>query len=54
MQFENEANTQIHIQTTAQEILTDFPEGFDYHITGVGTGGHITGVTKVLRQHFPT
>jgi cysteine synthase A len=53
MQFENESNTQIHIQTTAQEILNDFPEGFDYHITGVGTGGHITGVTRVLKEKFP-
>jgi cysteine synthase A len=53
MQFENEANTRIHIQTTAAEILKDFPEGFDYHITGVGTGGHITGVTRVLREKFP-
>ncbi|WP_376785820.1 PLP-dependent cysteine synthase family protein, partial [Kaistella carnis] len=44
-QFENEANPQIHAKTTAQEILNDFPEGFDYLITGVGTGGHITGVT---------
>jgi cysteine synthase len=53
MQFDNEANTQVHIETTAQEILADFPEGFDYLITGVGTGGHITGVAKVLKQHFP-
>jgi cysteine synthase len=53
MQFDNEANTQVHIETTAQEILADFPEGFDYMITGVGTGGHITGVAKVLKQHFP-
>lgn len=53
MQFENEANTSIHVQATAQEILQDFPEGFDYHITGVGTGGHITGVTRVLREKFP-
>ncbi|WP_242927788.1 cysteine synthase A [Pontibacter vulgaris] len=53
MQFDNEANTQIHIDTTAQEILRDFPEGFDYLITGVGTGGHITGVAKVLKQRFP-
>ena len=53
MQFDNEANTQVHIETTAQEILTDFPEGFDYLITGVGTGGHITGVAKVLKRHFP-
>jgi cysteine synthase len=53
MQFENQANTQVHMDTTAQEILQDFPEGLDYCITGVGTGGHITGVTKVLRKHFP-
>jgi len=53
MQFENQANIQIHLETTAQEILTDFPEGFDYHITGVGTGGHITAVTRVLKNKFP-
>lgn len=53
MQFDNEANTQIHINTTAQEILNDFPEGLDYLITGVGTGGHITGVAKVLKERFP-
>ncbi|WP_439880227.1 cysteine synthase A [Pontibacter sp. MBLB2868] len=53
MQFDNEANVQIHIETTAQEILQDFPEGVDYLITGVGTGGHITGVAKVLKGHFP-
>ncbi|MGV3538385.1 MAG: cysteine synthase A [Rufibacter sp.] len=53
MQFENEANTQIHIDTTAQEVLRDFPEGLDYIITGVGTGGHITGVGKVLKEKFP-
>ncbi len=52
-QFENEANVEIHIKTTAQEILNDFPEGFDYLITGVGTGGHITGVAKVLKEKFP-
>ncbi|MGZ5284029.1 MAG: PLP-dependent cysteine synthase family protein, partial [Kaistella sp.] len=40
-QFENEANPEIHQKTTAQELLIDFPEGFDYMITGVGTGGHI-------------
>jgi cysteine synthase len=53
MQFENEANTQIHIETTAEEILQDFPEGFDYLITGVGTGGHITGVARVLKARNP-
>ncbi|MFA7228835.1 MAG: cysteine synthase A [Melioribacteraceae bacterium] len=52
-QFENEANVGIHIRTTAQEILKDFPEGFDYLITGVGTGGHITGLAKVLKEKFP-
>lgn len=52
-QFENDANPAIHQKTTAQELLNDFPEGFDYMITGVGTGGHITGVSEVLKQHFP-
>jgi len=52
-QFENPANVVVHARTTAQEILKDFPEGLDYLITGVGTGGHITGVGSVLKQHFP-
>ncbi len=52
-QFENPANIDIHVQTTAQEILNDFPEGIDFLITGVGTGGHITGVAEVLKKHFP-
>lgn len=52
-QFENAANLDVHIKTTAQEILNDFPEGFDYLITGVGTGGHITGVGKMLKEKFP-
>ena len=51
-QFENPSNVDAHINTTAQEILSDFPEGIDYLITGVGTGGHITGVAKVLKQKF--
>lgn len=53
MQFDNPANTEIHKTTTAQEILNDFPEGLDYVITGVGTGGHITGVAEVLKAKFP-
>lgn len=53
MQFDNKANIETHIQNTAREILADFPEGFDYLITGVGTGGHITGVSKVLKEKFP-
>ena len=52
-QFDNPANIDIHIKTTAEEILRDFPEGFDFLITGVGTGGHITGVGEVLKKHFP-
>jgi cysteine synthase A len=52
-QFENPANIEIHKTTTALEILTDFPEGLDYIITGVGTGGHITGVAEVLKEKFP-
>ncbi|GAB3881968.1 cysteine synthase A [Spirosoma agri] len=52
-QFENPANIAIHKRTTAQEILADFPDGFDALITGVGTGGHITGVAEVLKETFP-
>ncbi len=52
-QFDNPANTEIHRTTTALEIAADFPEGLDYLITGVGTGGHITGVAEVLKQKFP-
>ena len=52
-QFENPANVKAHRETTAQEILTDFPEGIDYMITGVGTGGHITGCSEVLKEKFP-
>jgi cysteine synthase len=51
-QFENEANIEIHRSTTATEILQDFPEGFDMLVTGVGTGGHITGVAEVLKKKF--
>ena len=53
-QFDNAANIRVHAEITAQEILDDFPEGIDYLITGVGTGGHITGCSEVLKQHFPT
>lgn len=52
-QFDNPANTEIHRKTTALEILNDFPDGVDYIITGVGTGGHITGVAEVLKTSFP-
>ncbi len=52
-QFNNMANVEIHKQTTAQEIIKDFPDGLDYLITGVGTGGHITGCAEVLKEKFP-
>ena len=52
-QFENPANLDIHRRTTAQEILKDFPEGIDFLITGVGTGGHITAVSEVLKKTMP-
>lgn len=52
-QFENEANTDVHRKFTAQEILRDFPDGIDYLITGVGTGGHITGCAQILKKEFP-
>jgi cysteine synthase A len=51
-QFENQANVEVHERTTAREILEDFPDGVDYLITGVGTGGHITGCAKVLKQKW--
>ena len=52
-QFENSANPAIHALTTAREILTDFPSGIDYLITGVGTGGHISACARVLKETFP-
>ena len=52
-QFKNPANLKVHRETTAREILADFPDGIDYMITGVGTGGHITGCAEVLKPEFP-
>ena len=52
-QFSNPANVAIHRETTAKEILTDFPEGLDYLITGVGTGGHISGCAETLKAEWP-
>ena len=53
MQFDNPSNPAIHSKTTAEEIIKDFPEGLDYFITGVGTGGHISGIGKVLKSKLP-
>jgi cysteine synthase A len=52
-QFENPANPSVHEATTAREILKDFPEGIDYLVTGVGTGGHISGVSRILKKQMP-
>jgi cysteine synthase len=53
MQFENKDNLKAHAETTALEILADFPQGFDYLVTGVGTGGHISAVGRALKEKFP-
>ena len=52
-QFENPANIDVHVRTTAQEIAADFPSGIDALITGVGTGGHLTGCAQVLKAMWP-
>ena len=52
-QFENPANIEVHVRTTTQEMLADFPDGVDAIITGVGTGGHITACAEVLKPHWP-
>jgi cysteine synthase len=52
-QFENPANIAVHVRTTAEEIAADFPEGLDAIITGVGTGGHLSGVASVLKARWP-
>lgn len=53
MQFDNPSNPAVHRRTTAAEILADFPDGLDYLVTGVGTGGHITGCAEVLKERWP-
>ena len=53
MQFDNPANVEIHRRTTAEEIARDFPDGLDYLVTGVGTGGHITGCAEILKARWP-
>ena len=52
-QFVNPSNPEVHARTTAREIMDDFPEGFDYFVTGIGTGGHISGVGRELKRVFP-
>lgn len=52
-QFDNPSNPGVHERSTALEIIKDFPEGFDYLVTGVGTGGHLSGVGRVLKKEWP-
>jgi cysteine synthase A len=52
-QFENPTNIDVHARTTAREIAADFPAGIDALITGVGTGGHLTGCAQVLKALWP-
>ncbi|MBL4789530.1 MAG: cysteine synthase A [Kordiimonadaceae bacterium] len=52
-QFANPANVDAHVKTTGPEIVADFEDGLDYLITGVGTGGHITGCAMVLKEAWP-
>jgi len=53
MQFDNPSNPAVHRRTTAEEIARDFPDGLDYIVTGVGTGGHITGIAETLKPRWP-
>ena len=53
MQFDNPSNPKVHYETTAREVIKDFPEGFDCLVTGVGTGGHISAVARLLKEKFP-
>lgn len=53
MQFDNPSNPEVHRQKTAMEILADFPDGLDYLVAGVGTGGHLTGCAEILKKSFP-
>ncbi len=54
MQFENPENPAVHAATTAMEIVNDFPEGIDFLVSGVGSGGHLSGLSRTLKKHFPT
>lgn len=52
-QFVNNNNPEAHVKTTAQELINDFDNKIDYFVAGIGTGGTITGVAKILKQKYP-
>lgn len=52
-QFINNNNPEAHVKTTAQELINDFDDKIDYFVAGIGTGGTITGVAKILKQKYP-
>lgn len=52
-QFINPSNPLAHEETTALEIIEDFEEQIDYFVAGIGTGGTITGIARVLKKKYP-